>query len=118
MTKAKTIIVFFLFLTAFLDGLEPVSYVEGIITLVSDMGMIWFVLGIISLAILSLTFFILPPKENKMLSMCFGIYFMVILISTVFGNFPVPLMGYGISPIIGYFISIIWFSKSKINSLY
>lgn len=36
----------------------------------------------------------------------------IILISTLFGNFPVPLMGYGISPIVGYFISITWLIKS------
>lgn len=102
----------------FLDGLAPVEYVEGIFKLVSDMGVLWFVLGIISLVIILIPFLIFPPKKNKILSVCFGIYFIIILISTVFGNFPIPLMGYGISPIIGYFISITWFTKIKINSLY
>lgn len=99
----------------FLDGLAPVSYVEGIIELVKNMGMIWFVLGIATLVILPLPFILFPIKEYKLLSLCIGIYFFIILVSTIFGNFPVPLMGYGISPIIGYFISITWFVKAKIS---
>lgn len=100
----------------FLDGLPPVSYVEEIVSLVANMGIIWLVLGIISLVILPLPFILFPSKNSKLLSICIGIYFIIILISTIFGNFPVPLMGYGVSPIIGYFISITWLVKSKINS--
>lgn len=100
----------------FLDGLAPVAYVEGIISLVASMGMIWLILGIISLMILPLPFLFFPPKEHKLLSLSIGVYFIVILISNLFGNFPVPLMGYGVSPIIGYFISITWFVKRKVDS--
>lgn len=99
-----------------LDGLAPVSYVEEIVSLVTNIGIIWFVLGVISLIILPLPFIFFPPKEYELLSLCIGIYFIVILISTLFGNFPVPLMGYGVSPIIGYFISITWLVKTKLNS--
>jgi len=100
----------------FLDGLPPVSYVENIVSLVANMGIIWLSLGIISLVILPLPFIFFPPKKYKLLSVSIGMYFIIILISTLFGNFPVPLMGYGVSPIIGYFIAITWFVKSKINS--
>ena len=99
----------------FLDGIAPVSYVEGIIELVKNMGMIWFVFGIATLVILPLPFILFPVKEYKLLSLCIGIYFYIILVSTIFGNFPVPLMGYGVSPIIGYFISITWFVKAKVS---
>lgn len=99
----------------FLDGLEPVPYVEGIFKMVIDMGILGLILGVISLAVLIIPFVAFPPKKNKIVSICFGIYFIIILISNVFGNFPVPLMGYGISPIIGYFISIAWFTKTKSN---
>lgn len=100
----------------FLDGLPPVSYVEEIVSMVANMGILWLVLGIISLVIVPLPFILYPPKNSKLLSICIGIYYIIILVSTVFGNFPVPMMGYGISPIIGYFISITWLVKSKINS--
>lgn len=97
-----------------LDNLPPVPYVENIITMVADMGIIWFILGIFSLIALPLPFIIFPPKNNKLLSLSIGIYYITVLISPIFGNFPVPLMGYGISPILGYFIALIWLINSKI----
>ncbi|MGH4124370.1 MAG: cell division protein [Clostridium sp.] len=102
----------------FLDGLQPVSYVENIVSLVANMGIIWLSLGVISLVLLPLPFIFFSPKKYKLLSLSIGLYFIIILISALLGNFPVPLMGYGVSPIIGYFISITWLTKSKINSIY
>ncbi len=96
----------------FLDVLEPVTYVEGILKLVMDMGILWSVFGVVSLSLTILPFLIFPPNKNKLVSISFGIYFIIIFISNIFGNFPVPLMGYGISPIIGYFISIQWYTKN------
>lgn len=100
----------------FLDNLPPVAYVEGILSLLANMGLIWLILGVFSLAILPVPFILFPPKTLKLPSVYVGLYFIIILISTFCGNFPVPLMGYGVSPIIGYFIAITWYSKSKINS--
>lgn len=96
-----------------LDSLPPVNYVEGIVSMAADMGVLWLVLGIISLAILPLPFLLFPPENAGLISRCIGVYYIIILVSTVPGNFPVPLMGYGLSPIIGYFISLIWYRRSK-----
>ncbi len=100
----------------FLDSLPAVTYVEGIISLLNNMGFVWLTLGIISLVILPIPFILFPPRNLTLPSICVGLYFIIILISTIFGNFPVSLMGYGISPIIGYFIPITWYAESKINS--
>jgi len=100
----------------FLDDLPAVAYVEKIVSLLANMGLMWFIVGVISLALLPMPFILFPPKNFKLPSICVGLYFMIILLSTLFGNFPIPLMGYGISPIIGYYISITWYTKSKINS--
>lgn len=102
----------------FLDKLKPVEYVEGIFQLVLDKGIIWSILGVISLVIMIIPFLMFSPDANKRLSVCFGMYFITILITTIFGNFPIPLMGYGISPIIGYYISIIWFTRTKFYKSY
>ena len=37
----------------------------------------------------------------------------MVMIVTLFGNFPMPIMGYGISPVIGYFIAITWLNNNK-----
>ena len=92
-----------------LDHLPPVNYVERILVMVADMGWIWFVSGVISLAILPAPFLLLPPKNAVSVSRYIGCYYIVILLSTLFGNFPVPLMGYGLSPIVGYYLSLTWY---------
>ncbi|WP_349668857.1 hypothetical protein [Lacrimispora sp.] len=94
-----------------LDHLPPVDYVERILMMVADMGGIWFVSGIISLAILPAPFLLFPPKNAVSVSRYIGCYYIVILLSTLFGNFLVPLMGYGISPIVGYYLSLTWYFK-------
>lgn len=99
------LLVFLLILSwVFVDNLAPVSYVEGILGLISNISPILLVLGLLSLILVPLPFILFQPEEFRLLSICIGLYYILIMISTLFGNFPVPFMGYGISPIIGYFI--------------
>ncbi|WP_331654998.1 hypothetical protein [Anaerotignum sp.] len=97
----------------FLDTLPPVAYVEGILKMAADVGLPWLISGILSLVALPIPFLLFPPKNEEILSKCIGFYFAIVIISAFFGNFPVPLVGYGISPIVGYFISFMWYLNSK-----
>ncbi|RLL40599.1 hypothetical protein D8M04_18810 [Oceanobacillus piezotolerans] len=108
----------FIFMTAlvivswvFLDDLAPVPYVEEIIFLVADLGNVWLLLGILSLVLLIIPFF----SYGKMnpISLSLGVYFLLTMVVTFLGDFPMPIMGYGISPIIGYFIAITWLKKNS-----
>ncbi|MDF2511578.1 MAG: hypothetical protein K0S04_1444 [Herbinix sp.] len=105
--------VFVILSWVYLDTLPPVDYVERILHMVADLGLPLLILGIISLVILPLPFLLFPPKNAELISRIIGFYYTIIIGSTLFGNFPVPLMGYGLSPIIGYVISINWYIKSK-----
>ncbi|PFH81971.1 FtsW/RodA/SpoVE family cell cycle protein [Bacillus sp. AFS088145] len=96
-----------------LDQLAPVSYVEDILSLVKEMGVGWLILAVISLFILLMPFFLFPPNSAKPLSFSLGIYFSISILSSFFGNFPVPIMGYGTSPFIGYLIAICWYVYNK-----
>ncbi|MEL4026963.1 hypothetical protein [Lysinibacillus endophyticus] len=93
----------------FLDDLAPVPYVEDILFLVADLGNVWFIIGIFSLLLLVCPFFLFGSKGFVSLSL--GVYFLITMIVTFIGNFPMPIMGYGISPIIGYIISITFTMK-------
>lgn len=95
----------------FLDDLAPVPFVEQIIFLVADMGNVWLIIGILSLIMLLLPFF-LYGREN-IISLSLGIYFSLTMMVTFPGHFPMPVMGFGISPIIGYFIALTWLNISK-----
>lgn len=97
----------------FLDHLKPVPYVEDILFLVADMGNIWFITGIFSLLLLLTPFFYYAKKS--ILSLSLGVYFLTTMIVTFIGNFPMPIMGYGISPVIGYLISITFLNRNKVN---
>jgi len=97
----------------FLDKLAPVSYVEGILGLLNNVSPILMVMGVISLILIPLPFIFFPPKEFRRLSIGIGLYYSLIMLSAIFGNFPVPFMGYGISPIIGYWIVFIWYINMK-----
>ncbi len=95
----------------FLDDLAPVPYVEHIIFLVAELGNIWFILGIFSLILLLSPFFFYGKKN--IISLSLGVYFLMTMIVTLFGNFPMPIMGYGTSPIIGYLVAVTWLNKNK-----
>ena len=97
----------------FLDKLDPVSYVEGILGLLNNISPIWFVLGIISLVLIPLFYILFSPVKDRILFIGVGLYYGIIIVSTVFGNFPVPIMGYGISPILGYWLVVPFLTRSE-----
>ncbi|OZT11529.1 cell division protein [Priestia aryabhattai] len=101
----------------FLDNLSSIAYVEEIVGLVAQMGIIWYISGILALILLPIPFVLFPPKHFVLPSTCIGMYFTLLLISTLFGSFPVPLMGYGASPILGFLIAITWYGRTKFSSL-
>ncbi|GAB3231123.1 hypothetical protein GCM10027454_33770 [Algoriphagus aestuariicola] len=94
-----------------LDGLEPVRYVETITAMAREISMTLYFVSIISLLLLVVPF-VYPYPKNDQLSISLGIYFLISLLAPFFGHFPVMFMGYGISPILGYFIALVW----KINT--
>ena len=96
-----------------LDSLPAVDYVEEILGLVMNMGFIWTILGIVSLILIPLPFFVTLNHNERLLSRFLGLYFTILIITTFLGNFPVPLMGYGISPIAGYLLAMTWMIKNK-----
>ncbi|MBP1042374.1 hypothetical protein I6N95_15240 [Vagococcus sp. BWB3-3] len=108
-TSLFVLIIFITLTWVFIDNLAPVSYVENILFLVKDMGMLWFIFGIISLILLVLPFFTLRAYHWSYVSL--GVYFLTEILVTFFGNFPMPIMGYGISPIIGYMIAMTYVIK-------
>jgi len=96
------------------DGLAAVAHVEGILFLAKDMGIAWFVLGIVSLVILLVPF--LSFSNTPKLAGAVGLYYIVILTSAFFGNFPVMFLGLGISPIIGYQLAMFLLLRENLSA--
>jgi cell division protein FtsW (lipid II flippase) len=88
------------------DPLSPVPCVEGIIGLARQSGPVWLVASIAALAILPLPFFIGPSGSHSAFVRALGVYLCVCILAPLFGDFPVPLVGFGLSPIVGYFVAL------------
>lgn len=89
-----------------LDALQPVNYVEGIVSMAKGVSVLLMIFGIISLILIPLPFFQAYHSNKNYVVFALGVYFLITIISSFVGNFPVIIMGYGISPIIGYFVGI------------
>ncbi|WP_435357862.1 hypothetical protein [Emticicia sp. SJ17W-69] len=112
--KNKVIIIIFILLVLlsvafswyFLDNLKPANYVEDIMSLTERISPYLFIISLFSLFILVLPFFLGQFKKDKLI-ISLGCYFILLITSSFIGNFPVMIIGYGFSPIIGYFIGLI-----------
>lgn len=88
------------------DPLEPVAHVEGMLSLAWTCGPGYGLLSLLSLAILFIPF-ALGARRQPVRALCAGnaLLFAGLLLSTRFGAFPVPVLGGGASPILGYLLA-------------
>jgi cell division protein FtsW (lipid II flippase) len=88
------------------DPLLPVPYVEGIVGLARQSGPAWLIASIAALALLPLPFFLGPIGCRPAVARALGVYLCICILAPLFGHFPVPLVGFGLSPIVGYFVAL------------
>jgi hypothetical protein len=88
------------------DPLPPVAHVEEIFGIVAAKGLAWAALATIALALLPLPFLAAWREHRAPLALALGVYIALTLLAPAWGTFPVPVMGYGASPIVGYFVAL------------
>ena len=88
------------------DPLPPVPHVEGIVGLARESGPAWLVASLVALALLPCPFFAERSSSQAGVLRALGVYLCVCILAPLLGNFPVPLLGAGLSPIVGYFIAL------------
>ena len=86
------------------DPLAPVPHVEEIVGLAGKLWMGWTVVAIVSLLLLPVPFLLAGRGVAGRAGPALGAYVSITLLAAFVGDFPVPVMGYGISPIIGYLV--------------
>ena len=79
---------------------------EGILTLLHEQSVLLYVAGIQSLLLVPVSMVIRGIRKKRKTWTGVGLYYALIILSAFFGSFPVPFMGYGASPILGYSIVI------------
>jgi cell division protein FtsW (lipid II flippase) len=84
------------------DPLAPVPYVEEIVGLAGSLGTGWAVAAVVSLLLLPVPFFVARRGAAPHVGIALGAYVAITAAAPFVGSFPVPVMGYGMSPIVGY----------------
>lgn len=89
------------------DPLPPVAHVEGIFEVVASRGPGPAVMATVALLLLPVPFFVAWYRHRHTTALALGVYIVMTLLAPAWGTFPVPVMGYGASPILGYFIALV-----------
>ena len=99
--------------------IEPVSYCEGILTMLGEMSLLLQAAGWISLAVVPLFWSIRFLRKGSLQSLSIAIYYALSLFFVFLGEYPVPFMGFGLSPIAGYYLACMVSStaEEKKNSI-
>jgi hypothetical protein len=92
------------------DPLAAVPHVEGIVGLAAQSGLPWLIAALASLILLPAPFVVAGWRRTapESAAAALFVYFVMLCVSPALGAFPVPLLGFGLSPILGYFIALAW----------
>jgi cell division protein FtsW (lipid II flippase) len=85
------------------DPLAPVPHVEEIALRIAQKGAVWAIAVVIALALL-----IVPFVTRTAAGLAVAVYLALTIAASYWGHFPVSVLGYGMSPIIGYFAGWTW----------
>lgn len=88
------------------DPLKPVLYVEGVLELAASINPVALIAALTAIALPLATLLWHAQKSRSMLLFSLAVYYLAIDILAYFQLTPMPLLGYGASPILGYFAMI------------
>ena len=84
--------------------LEPAAYCEGILAMLHNLSPLMQVIGWLALALIPVCFLVRFFRRRETGELCLAIYYAVVILFSVTGEYPVPFMGFGLSPIAGYWL--------------
>ncbi len=97
------------------DPLAPVPYVEQVFQLAFSGGLASLFAVLVCAAGLCIPFGTDAPAERKTLAFAFLAYFICCFAVTELGNFPVPVLGAGAGPVLGWFFALVFLPESARN---
>lgn len=92
------------------DPLTSVPHVEGIVGLAGHLGTAWVVASLLALAMLPMPFVAeaVRTAHRGRAILALAVYFAIVSSVPFIRPYPVPLLGFGLSPILGYFAVLGW----------
>jgi cell division protein FtsW (lipid II flippase) len=94
------------------DGLQPVPHVEGIVGLAAQDGILWQAMAVGTLMLLPLPILFPPSDARYSRGAALAVYTALCTLAPLAGAFPVPILGFGFSPMLGYFLGLGWLISS------
>ena len=88
------------------DRLPTVPHVEGILHLAFALGGGWGAAATFSLLLLPVPFLLAWRRDGSRLALGLAVYTGLTILAAVAGNYPVPLLGYGAAPVLGYVLAL------------
>ncbi len=96
------------------DPLDTVLHVEGIVGLAADAGTAWLIAAVLALALLPVPFLSeAARRDGGRGGMALAAYFGIACIASFLAPYPVPILGFGLSPLLGYFVALGWFVADR-----
>ena len=97
------------------DSLAPVPHVEGVVSLAGDIGLAWLVACLVALVLLPLSLLVtaVSLKGEGIVHLAIALYLVAVCAAPFLGVYPVPVIGYGLSPILGYFVVLAWSVRNQ-----
>lgn len=87
--------------------LESVAYCEGILRMVGEISPLLMMVGGVALALIPGYFIYRVFRTRSTVMLGLAIYYAVAILFSITGEYPVPFMGFGISPIAGYWLVLV-----------
>jgi hypothetical protein len=97
------------------DPLAPVPYVEQVFQLAWSGGFASLFVVLVCAASLAIPIGTGAPAERKRLAFAFLAYFICCFAVTQLGNFPVPVLGAGAGPVLGWFLALVFLPEPARN---
>ena len=99
------------------DPLASVPHVEGIVGLAGNLGAAWVVASLLALAVLPIPFVAdaLTRGHGRSASLAVAVYFGIVSSMPLVGPYPVPILGFGLSPMVGYFGVLGWIVRRNLE---
>ncbi|MBP3426932.1 MAG: hypothetical protein J6M47_01575 [Clostridia bacterium] len=85
--------------------LEPLSYSEGILSMLGGRSPLLCAAGWLALAAIPACGLYAFLRRGALPSLCAAVYYAALLLFVLTGAYPVPFMGFGLSPIVGYYLA-------------
>ena len=88
--------------------IESVPYCEGVLSMLGETSWMLMTAGAVSLIVIPVFWICRYFKEGGVWMLSLSVYYMVTILFGLSGAYPVPFMGFGLSPIVGYWLAALF----------